>query len=100
LITKETKKLADSKQFSRLSAALWETSTTSFDIRKADLLKFIVVCISYADDSGDTLAPNITFYAVPDNPPVLNRADAVPKSVSAEERETLSSGFSCTKLAK
>jgi hypothetical protein len=97
LTTKETKPLA-SERFARLSAA-WEASTARLTIRKTDLLNSLVICISYSDDSGDTLAPDITFYTVPDSPPVLNGNDAVPKSATAEERETLSSGFSCTGLA-
>jgi hypothetical protein len=95
---KETKPLA-SEKFTRLSSA-WEASTARLTIHKADLLNFLVICISYSDDSGDTLAPDVTFYTVPDSPPVLNGNDAVPQSAPAEERETLSSGFSCTKLAK
>ena len=99
LITKETKQLA-SEKFTRLSAALWETSSARLNIRKTDLLNFLVICISYSDDSGDTLAPAVTFYAVPDKPPVLNGNDAMPVSVPAEEREPLLSGFACAKIAK
>ena len=98
LATKETKPLA-SEKFARLSTG-WGASTARLPIRKADLLNFLVICISYNDDSGDTLASDVTFYTVPDRPPVLNGSDAVPMSAPAEERETLSSGFSCTKLAK
>jgi len=98
LTTKETKALA-SEKFARLSAA-WDASTARLPIRKADLLNFLVICISYSDDSGDSLAPDVTFYTVPDSLPVLNGSDAVPKSAPAEERETLLSGFSCAKMGK
>jgi hypothetical protein len=98
LSTKEMKPLA-SEKFTRLSSA-WEASTARLTIRKTDLLNFLVICISYSDGSGDTLAPDVTFYTVPVSLPVLNGNDAVPKSALAEERETLSSGFSCTKQAK
>jgi hypothetical protein len=96
LTTKETKALA-SAQFARLSTG-WGASTARLSIRKADLLNFLAICISYSDGSGDTLAPNVTFYTVPDNPPVLNGSDAVPMSAAAEEREMLLSGFSCAKM--
>lgn len=98
--TKETNKLADPEKFARLSAARWEASKARLNIRKTDLLNILVICISYSDESGDNLEPNVKFYDVPDRPPVLNGTDAVPESVPAEERETLSSGFSCAKLAK
>jgi hypothetical protein len=98
--TKEPTRLAEPEKFARLSAALWESSKAALNIRKADLLNFLVICISYSDDSGDTLAPNVTFYTVPGSPPVWNGTDAVPQAVFAEEREALLSGFSCTKLAK
>jgi hypothetical protein len=98
LTIKETKQLA-SEKFARLSAALWYASTARLSIRKTDLLKFLVICISYSDDSGETLAPDVTFYSVPDRPPMLNGNDAVPENVPAEEREALLSGFSCAKMA-
>ena len=97
LTTKEIKKLAAPQKFTRLAAANWEASTASFNVRKTDLLSFLVICISYGDGSGETTAP--TFYVVPDRLPQLNGSDAIPKSVSAEERETLSSGFSCANMA-
>jgi hypothetical protein len=100
LTTKEMKKLADSEKFARLSAARWEASKAILNIRKTDLLNILVICISYSDESSDNLEPNVNFYAVPDRPPVLNGTDAVPQGVPAEEREMLSSGFSCAKLAK
>jgi hypothetical protein len=99
LSTKETK-LLDSRDFARLQAGLWESTTARLNIRKAELLKYIVICISYSDDSADTLPPAVTFYSVPDKPPLLNGSDAMPISVPAEERETMLSEFSCAKMGK
>jgi hypothetical protein len=99
LSTKQTK-LLDSRDFARLQAGLWESTTARLNIRRAELQKFIVICISYSDDHADTLAPAVTFYSVPDNPPLLGGSDVVPVSVPAEERETLLSWFSCAKMGK
>jgi hypothetical protein len=99
LSTKQ-RNLLDTRNFARLQAGIWESTTARLNIRKTNLLKFIVICIYYTDDSGNTLAPAVTFYSVPDRPPLLNGSDAIPVSVPAEERETLLSGFSCAKIGK
>ncbi len=99
-LSKKQTKLLDSRDFTRLRTGLWESTTARLKIRKEELLKFLVICISYSDDSADSLAPSVTFYSVPDRPPLLNGGDAMPVSVPAEERETLLSGFSCAEMGK
>jgi hypothetical protein len=90
--------LAPAQNFSRLKAQLPSSTAAHLSIRKMDLRRYIVICISYTDDSSDRLEPSVTFYYVPAGPPVLNGTEAVPGKVSAQEQDALSSGSSCTKM--
>jgi hypothetical protein len=94
--TTETKSLP-SQILSRLPPSLPPyVYPAKFDIHKSQALKFFVSCVTYTDSWSRHFEPAVTFSLFP-GWPASNGVYEFPNP-STTELETVSAGFSCTKL--